>query len=99
MAKDVEKNIVTVGTESDLDLFSDKLFTRDWHWIGTSREFPFSATAKIRYRQADQSVTISRAEGDNRIKAVFIERQRAITSGQILALYHEDELIGSGIIE
>jgi tRNA-specific 2-thiouridylase len=57
VAKDVERNIVTVGNESDLDLYSDKLFARDWHWIGKSLSLPLTAKAKIRYRQADQDVT------------------------------------------
>jgi tRNA-specific 2-thiouridylase len=99
VAKDVEKNIVTVGNESDLDLFSDKLFARDWHWIGREYLLPLTAKAKIRYRQADQEVTFNRAEGVNRLEATFPTRQRAITSGQIIAAYIDDELIGSGIIE
>jgi tRNA-specific 2-thiouridylase len=99
VAKDVEKNIVTVGTESDLDLFSDKLFARDWHWIGREYPLPLTAKAKIRYRQADQEVVLSQAEGTNRLEAIFTTRQRAITSGQIIAAYIDDELIGSGIIE
>jgi tRNA U34 2-thiouridine synthase MnmA/TrmU len=36
---------------------------------------------------------------ENRLEAIFPERQRAITSGQVIAAYIGDELVGSGIIE
>jgi len=96
--KDVENNVIVVWNESDLELYSDRLFARDWHWIGNARDLPFTAKAKIRYRQADQDVQII-AAGENRIEAIFTEKQRAITSGQVFALYDGDELVGSGIIE
>ncbi len=96
--KDVDKNVVIVWDESDLDLYSDRLFAREWHWIWESRALPFDAKAKIRYRQADQDVKLTNA-GDNRLEAIFPDRQRAITSGQTIAVYDGDELIGSGTIE
>ena len=99
VAKDVEKNIITVGNEQDLDLYSNRLFARDFHWIAGARNLPLSAQAKIRYRQPDQAVEIFLVEGENRIEAFFPEQQRAITSGQVLAIYDDEELIGSGIIE
>lgn len=62
------------------------------------RKFPFRAKAKIRYRQDDQNVECVQS-GENRIKALFEAPQRAITSGQTIVIYDEEELIASGIIE
>lgn len=54
--------------------------------------------AKIRYRQEPQGVAL-RFEAETSAIAHFTQKQRAITPGQVLALYQDDELIGSGIIE
>ncbi len=96
--KDVEKNEVVVWNENDLELYSNSLLLRNWHWVSKEYGFPLDCTAKIRYRQADQGVRLS-AIGKKQISALFDNNQRAIASGQTLAAYIGDELIWSGIIE
>jgi tRNA-specific 2-thiouridylase len=77
-----------------LELYDDKLFIKNFHFLGSKNiKFPLNAKCKIRYRQADQDCTIYKE--DNRYRVDFIERQRAISSGQICAIYLEDELIMS----
>ncbi|MBP8016558.1 tRNA 2-thiouridine(34) synthase MnmA [Candidatus Gracilibacteria bacterium] len=95
--KDVIKNTITVGTEKELELYSDRLIANTWHWIGKELNFPFKAKAKIRYRQEDQDVELFNI-GNGQIEAIFKEKQRAITSGQTIVVYLKDELVGSGII-
>ncbi|MDR1945121.1 MAG: hypothetical protein LBQ59_03440 [Candidatus Peribacteria bacterium] len=58
--------------------------------------FPLKAKAKIRYRQEEQDCIIYKEE--NRYRVEFKKKQRAITSGQICAIYLGDELIMSGVI-
>ena len=96
--KDIEKNEIVVWTEDELALFSNSLTASDWHWIGKEYTFPIKWVAKIRYRQTDQSVEILDL-WNSRIEAKFIEKQRAITSGQTIALYIQNELIWSWIID
>lgn len=96
--KDVVKNEIIVWTEDELELYSNKLTASKLHWIWEEYPFPISANAKIRYRQADQQVTIN-SLWDWRIEAVFREKQRAITSWQTIAIYIEDKLIASAIID
>ena len=98
VAKDIANNTITVGTETELELYSSELTAIDWHWVAEPREFPFRARAKIRYRQDDQDIECVQC-GEDRIKVRFISPQRAITSGQTIAVYDRDELIASGIIE
>lgn len=98
VAKDIANNTITVGTESELELYASELTAIDWHWIGAPRSFPFSAKAKIRYRQDDQDIECVQ-DGENRVRVRFQSKQRAITSGQTIAVYDGDELIASGIIE
>jgi len=69
-----------------LELFSNKLNLRNWHWIGKGFTFPLDCKAKIRYRQEDQEVGLSYV-GKSQIIANFANKQRAITSGQTLAAY------------
>lgn len=60
--------------------------------IGEEREF----MVRIRYRQKLQAATLIRkAEG---MYILFETIQRGITPGQFAAWYHNDELVGSGVI-
>ena len=98
IGKDIANNTITVWSESELELYSSELTAIDWHWIAEPREFPFSARAKIRYRQEDQDIECVE-DGEDRVRVRFEARQRAITSGQTITVYDWDELIASGIIE
>ncbi|OIP53034.1 tRNA 2-thiouridine(34) synthase MnmA [Candidatus Gracilibacteria bacterium CG2_30_37_12] len=98
IAKDIMKNTIIVGTEAELELYSSELTAIDWHWVAETRVFPFSARAKIRYRQDNQDIECVQ-DGENRVRVRFISPQRAITSGQMIVIYDGDELIASGIIE
>ncbi|MFK7780208.1 MAG: tRNA 2-thiouridine(34) synthase MnmA [Candidatus Gracilibacteria bacterium] len=95
--KDIEKNEIIVGTNSDLELYDDKLFVSEFHYLGKNNfEFPLKAKCKIRYRQADQGCIIYKEENKYRIE--FSDKQRAIASGQICAVYLDDDLVMSGVI-
>lgn len=91
---DVEKHQVIVG-KSD-ELFSDELTAEDVHWIYAPKIFPAKLQAKIRYgfRVADCTVE---SFGDN-LRVKFFEPQRAVTKGQSIVFYDDDELLGGGII-
>jgi len=96
--KDVIKNEIIVWTEGDLELYSDKLTASSLHWIWEKLTFPITWWAKIRYRQADQEVTINDL-WDWRIEAKFREKQRAITSWQTIVVYIKNRLVASAIID
>lgn len=95
--KDIEKNEIIVWTSSDLELYEDKLFVNELFFLAENNySFPLIAKAKIRYRQEDQDCIIHKEE--NRYRVEFSEKQRAIASGQICAIYLWDELIASSVI-
>ena len=95
--KDIEKNEIIVWTTSDLELYDDRLFISDFHYLWKDDfQFPLEAKCKIRYRQADQECTIYKEE--NRFRVEFSENQRAIASGQICAVYLGDDLVMSWVI-
>ena len=98
--KDIKKNIVYVaqGTNHPA-LFSDKLLADKMHWnLDIPQSFPLKCKAKVRYRDNDHSCQIlSSNEDECYIK--FDNEIKAITNGQSIVLYNEDDVcIGGGII-
>ncbi len=102
--KDVVSNTLIVGTESEADLYSKELTAIDRRRIGVAPALPLAANAKIRYRQADQACEVTALEvaalqndstNTTSIRIAFSEPQRAVASGQIVAVYQGDELLGS----
>jgi tRNA-specific 2-thiouridylase len=79
-------------------LFATGLETSDIFWIaGEAPAASFRCSAKIRYRQPDQDCTVTVTETDYVIR--FDDAQRAITPGQSVVLYKDDECLGGGVIE
>jgi tRNA-specific 2-thiouridylase len=98
--KDVEKNIVYVeqGKEHPA-LFADTLSAKEASWVsGTAPDFPCKCSAKIRYRQADQSCVIEKSE-DGKLFVRFDIPQRAITLQQAIVFYQGDICLGGATIE
>ena len=57
----------------------------------------FRASARVRYRQAEQPATV-RVTGEDTVHITFDEPQRAITKGQAVVVYDGDMVIGGGEI-
>jgi len=55
-------------------------------------------TAKVRYRQQDQSVLVESID-DTRMSLIFDQKQRAVTPGQSVVLYDGNICLGGGLIE
>lgn len=90
--------IVVQGHNHPL-LFNQTLWADELHWVAGAPPAPsFRCYAKTRYRQADQAclVEISR---DNSCQVTFDAPQRAITPGQSVVFYREDDCLGGGIID
>ena len=100
VAKNLEDNILVAAQGHDHPLlFRDQLVAEQLHWITVPPETtPLRCTAKTRYRQADQSCTITRLEKDQ-CTVVFDQPQRAVTPGQSVVFYHHDECLGGGVIQ
>lgn len=100
LKKDLQNNILYVSQGECDDLFSDGLLASTFNWIPevpTQKEF--DCFAKFRYRQPDQKVHVKVLD-DTHIQVDFDQPQRAITEGQFVVLYADDETcLGGGIIE
>ncbi|WP_019639901.1 tRNA 2-thiouridine(34) synthase MnmA [Paenibacillus fonticola] len=100
--KDLEQNILyVVQGEKHPSLYSTGLVASGVNWIAGADELPdkpFKCTAKFRYRQQDQGVTLIPRE-DGTMFVAFNQPQKAITPGQAVVFYDGDECLGGGTIE
>ena len=100
---DVNTNIIYTGQGKDHPgLYRKALFVanHEVHWVRKDLTLKADDTmdvkARIRYRQELQDATLHQTE--NGLYITFKNAQSAITEGQFVAWYMEDELIGSGVI-
>lgn len=103
IATDVEENVIYTGQgKKHPGLYRKTLFVKDTdlHWVRTDLAIPLDGTmevmARIRYRQPLQKATLHKVDGG--LFVDFDEKQSAITEGQFVAWYQNEELLGSGVI-
>jgi len=103
IATDVETNTIYTGQGTQHPgLFKKALFVEktEVHWIrpdlALANGESMQVMARIRYRQPLQVATLHQFESG--MYVAFDEAQSAITEGQFVAWYQEDELLGSGVI-
>lgn len=98
VGKNLEENVLYVGAEYENDaLYSDGLMAADMNWINDVPEAPFHCTAKFRYRQKDEGVTVYPQENGT-VKVLFDHPERAITPGQAVVFYQDEICLGGGTI-
>tara|TARA_R110000764_G_scaffold74765_1_gene151332 strand:+ start:22649 stop:23782 length:1134 start_codon:yes stop_codon:yes gene_type:complete len=100
LKKDLSNNILVVGQGNNHPwLFASALTCSHIYWVNESPATtqPVRLTAKVRYRQPDQSCVLESTPEGYRI--VFEEPQRAVTPGQSVVLYQDDICLGGGVIE
>ncbi|MCL6517640.1 tRNA 2-thiouridine(34) synthase MnmA [Alicyclobacillus sp.] len=98
--KDLKNNVLIVVQGHDHPaLYASGLWASDVAFIrGEAPAETFHCTAKFRYRQQDQGVTVHLLPG-GRAHVVFDQPQRAITPGQSVVFYDGEVCLGGGIIE
>lgn len=100
---DVHENIIFTGEgKNHPGLYRNVLFVSndEIHWIREDLALKsgeiMKVNARIRYRQALEIATLYKVE--NGLFVEFVNQQSAIQEGQFVAWYHQDELLGSGVI-
>jgi tRNA-specific 2-thiouridylase len=80
-------------------LWSYGLVAQEMNWIsGEAPNGSLSCTAKFRYRQPDQEVTVE-PQSDGSCLVRFAQPQKAITPGQAVVLYDGEQCLGGGTID
>lgn len=97
--KDPDNNIVYLAQGQDHPaLYAYELTATDVHWIGSTPSFPFSCSAKIRYRQPEQECIITQIQPET-LHIRFKDPQRAITSRQSIVFYSGSVCLGGAMIQ
>lgn len=91
VAKDMQRNTVTVGAEHDLYSSTTRLTATNW--FGRRPKKTEKVLVKIRYRTPAYAATIS-PNG----RLVFTKPVRAITPGQSAVIYKGTRLFGGGVM-
>ena len=99
----VNENVIYTGQgKSHPGLYKKALFVtnEELHWIREDLALNIDKTmdvlARIRYRQPLQKAKLHKVESGLYVE--FEQPQSAITEGQFVAWYLDDELVGSGVI-
>jgi len=100
---DVDENVIYTGEgKNHLGLYRNVLFVEndEIHWIRTDLTLKdgdkMKVQARIRYRQALENAILYKT--NKGLYVAFENQQSAITEGQFVAWYKNDELLGSGVI-
>lgn len=100
---DVEENVIYTGQgKNHPGLLRNVLFVSndELHWIredlALNKGETMDVMARIRYRQPLEKATLHKVASGLYVE--FENKQSAITEGQFVAWYNNDELLGSGVI-
>ena len=92
-----DTNEVVVGIKEDT--FSNKLIATKLNWIsGNYPALEFMCNAKIRSTQQPTEVVVKQID-KNYIEVYFHDMQNSVSPGQSIVLYHDDIVLGGGIID
>jgi tRNA-specific 2-thiouridylase len=98
VAKNFDRNEVILAQGQDHSaLYSDGLIAGELNWLQNIPEKIFKCKAKVRYRQTEQSCTVT-LEGPL-VRVIFDHPQRAMTPRQSVVFYDGIDCLGGGIIQ
>jgi tRNA-specific 2-thiouridylase len=94
---DMKRNelVVAFDRPDSPDLYASEVEVQGLSFTNQAITLQSELLAKPRYRDPSQAITYTPL-GNNRAKVTFAEPQRALSSGQVLALYDNDKLLGGG---
>jgi tRNA-specific 2-thiouridylase len=91
-----DKNRLVVGSKQELHVTG--LIAREVSWVsGKAPSEPTTVAVKIRYRSPEVAATLCPGPGSAEIS--FHQPQPAVTPGQAVVFYQDNEVLGGGTIE
>lgn len=102
IGKNLDKNELLVGQGYENEhLYATSLDATKLNFIAPIDEYgkDFHCTAKFRYRQKDEGVSVHLNDDFSKVIVEFDRPVRAITPGQEVVFYNGEECIGSGTID
>lgn len=93
---DATRNLVIVGRNEEL--FKKQIRVQKLHWLADKEpDITINYMVRIRYSHRGSLARLVLDDNDSG-DIIFHESQRAVTPGQFAVIYHDTELLGSGII-
>jgi tRNA-specific 2-thiouridylase len=99
---DYKENVIRVGHENDLlhtTLVATKLNLTKYEHLRDGKRL----TVKIRYKDVDEPALVTQIEGEGygegTVQVQFDTPKRAITAGQSVVFYEDDDVVGGAIID
>lgn len=98
VAKHFEENELVVAFDHPNvpGLYTDESFVNSLSWVNQPVTEKCELLARVRYRDASTPIIFT-PDGNGGAHIVYKHTQRAIASGQILALYNGNVLLGGGV--
>lgn len=93
---DADSGTVTVGPQESV--YESTVRATSMQWLTPPPAEPFRANVRIRYNH-DAAPALVHTNGDDTVEALFDDPQWAVTPGQAMVIYDEDEVLGGGWIE
>ncbi len=96
--KNMATNTLTVALgPANKQLYHKGLTVANVHWVNQAPRLPFRCQTRIRYRQKLMEATLNQVSHQPML-VHFRDPQRAITPGQAIVFYQNDEVLGGGTI-
>ena len=96
VGKNIAENILYVAFNENNDyLVTDEAVVDQINWISDKK--PLKCSAKFRYRQKDNDVSLEYNEGNIIVR--YPQGVKSVTPGQACVFYLDDECLGGGIIK
>jgi len=96
--KDLSSNaLVVADPQEEPSFYKKEVLASKVNWICEEPELPLKVGVKSRYRQEDARAEVNWQNGFFRV--IFEEPQRALTPGQSVVFYRDEEMLGGAIID
>ena len=92
---DPSLNQIVIGKKEAL--FENTCYMSQVNWLINPLDFPFEVEAQIRYNS--NMVAAEIRQNNSKYEITFNNPQSAVTPGQSIVFYHNDMVLGGGIIE
>ncbi len=93
---DAVANRVIIGKNEAL--FQSRMRLAEVQW-SIKKDGPWEGGVQLRSRHRPASARVEPLDGEDVWQVAFAEPQRAVTPGQFAVFYHDDQVVGSGVIK